>query len=726
MRESRSDSQDSKIPVEGVVQGPESNLLDIFGDFDPDEELARTSKPVASVQEIAALKVLDFLSPVSLPDSITMDPLFDGSPNFTHASTIINLGGDTFNTLGSALTIATDFEYQKFWNNVFYSNTSIAALSGTDNALPLSQGYARADYPPLMFEQRPSFYSFAVPSSSSSGSQNVTIDPDLFQATSSARQIMIGIGMEGNSDPSNLTDYDNWMGRPAEILTISTGWASHSDFVSSMDYLIGRWGNFDVPLVWSIPLAETVSAMTTAAAGGYDSIYTGFAQKILAAAGAQDVIYIRPGWELNLPSSHFPWSAVGNEANYIAAFQNLVDAFRAVSDKFVFEWNVNIGDYVAFDPATAYPGDSYVDIIGMDFYWDVAYSTDPIGTWNYMVNQSHGLQWFENFAASHGKPTAYSEWGINANTAGPYIQKAMEWFLSHDVVYANYWNTHAGFDSRLDDGSYPTAAAVYQAAFGNIPLDVPNWNETSALWPVWTNGTAAAETFTGQASGSALYDAVNDAFHGGGGADIFQGGQGNDLYIVTNAGETIIENTNEGIDIVISNALSYTLANNAEYLYLRSVQQDQTGTGNALDNNIYGSDRANIMHGEAGNDFIDGGLGNDVIAGDAGADILYGGGGADIFMFDFATAFSGIDTIMDFDAAGGDKIDLSNLIQSYDTLNHAITDYVQITTSGANIIVRVDADGLANGTSFVQIATINGVTGMTDEATLLQNGTLMV
>jgi Ca2+-binding RTX toxin-like protein len=57
-----------------------------------------------------------------------------------------------------------------------------------------------------------------------------------------------------------------------------------------------------------------------------------------------------------------------------------------------------------------------------------------------------------------------------------------------------------------------------------------------------------------------------------------------------------------------------------------------------------------------GNDRIDGGAGNDVIVGGGGHDILIGGPGADHFVF---APGSGVDDILDFSSAEGDRIDLS-------------------------------------------------------------------
>lgn len=145
------------------------------------------------------------------------------------------------------------------------------------------------------------------------------------------------------------------------------------------------------------------------------------------------------------------------------------------------------------------------------------------------------------------------------------------------------------------------------------------------------------------------------------------------------------------------------------------------GSGN---DTIKGGDGNDLVHGGIGNDMIYGDAGNDIIYGDDGLDNLYGGTGADIFMFLKETAFKNIDVINDFSKTQNDKISIKDLLQGYDPLTKAITDFVQITTSGSNSILKVDADGGANG--FVQIATIKGITGLTDEASLVASGHLIV
>lgn len=147
------------------------------------------------------------------------------------------------------------------------------------------------------------------------------------------------------------------------------------------------------------------------------------------------------------------------------------------------------------------------------------------------------------------------------------------------------------------------------------------------------------------------------------------------------------------------------------------------GSGNDA---IYGQGGNDILKGEAGTDTLRGEDGNDYLYGGSGLDTMYGGLGADIFVFETASAFSNIDVIKDFSTTQGDKIDIKELLVGYDPLTSAITDFLQITTSGSNSIIKVDRDGSGTAYSLAQLGTIEGVTGLTDEQALLTNGNLVV
>jgi len=69
---------------------------------------------------------------------------------------------------------------------------------------------------------------------------------------------------------------------------------------------------------------------------------------------------------------------------------------------------------------------------------------------------------------------------------------------------------------------------------------------------------------------------------------------------------------------------------------------------------------------------------------------------------------------------------VADLLIGYDPLNSLVTDFVQITDSGGNSIVKIDADGAGTAYSFTQIAVLTGVTGLTDEQAQVAAGHLIV
>lgn len=275
------------------------------------------------------------------------------------------------------------------------------------------------------------------------------------------------------NDPAVLTQYQNWLGRPVDGVTLAGGSANWTDWQNSPGYLANRYKGKTSDILWSIPLVVKGATLDEAARGGYDSYYRTLARNMVNFSSNDPYINVRVGWEFN-GKGWFPWSAVGKAEQYKGAFRHFVQAFRSVAPKrFVFEWAPNVGN-VGMDPTTAYPGDDVVDIISMDFYWDTRWlGTDPAKAWNTMVTQKWGLQWHQDFAKAHNKPTAYSEWGVNSDTAGPYIQSASKWFDAHRVVYHAYWNNNSNFRGDLSHGQYPRTASTFKATFGPKPKAGP-------------------------------------------------------------------------------------------------------------------------------------------------------------------------------------------------------------------------------------------------------------
>ncbi len=86
-------------------------------------------------------------------------------------------------------------------------------------------------------------------------------------------------------------------------------------------------------------------------------------------------------------------------------------------------------------------------------------------------------------------------------------------------------------------------------------------------------------------------------------------GQGDDTYVVDNAGDVVTEGANQGTDTVEA-WLDWTLGANLEQLRLMGTA-DLAGTGNALNNALFGNAGNNVLNGGAGADTMTGGLGDD-------------------------------------------------------------------------------------------------------------------
>ena len=133
--------------------------------------------------------------------------------------------------------------------------------------------------------------------------------------------------------------------------------------------------------------------------------------------GHPDAI-LRIGWEFN--GDWEPWAAEKDPSNYVAYFRRIVSLMRSVDGQhFKFEWCPNHRRH-DIDASAVYPGDDVVDIIGMDVYDEIWNSSQSNATARFdtYMNEPFGLKWHQEFARTHGKPTAFSEWGTGTRPDG--------------------------------------------------------------------------------------------------------------------------------------------------------------------------------------------------------------------------------------------------------------------------------------------------------------------
>jgi hypothetical protein len=269
------------------------------------------------------------------------------------------------------------------------------------------------------------------------------------------------LGVHNGNDPKCVLRFEEWLGRKVDFHSQFLGESSWAVFDGGTGWALGLFAELDRPIAWSIPLLTDGATLAAAAAGAYNIHYSGVARAI-DRARSEPKIFIRTGWEFN--GDWMKWASRGKEQDFIAAFRNFSQCFRQQSSRFEIVWCPNIGQH---DPALSYPGDEYVDIVGLDFYYQPKW--DPHGRaediWTYMVTRPFGLQWHLQFSRKHSKRMAFPEWGICANHLGPYIEKAAAWFSSSDVAYQAYWDSDADYPGQLSNGSYSESGTAFQRTF---------------------------------------------------------------------------------------------------------------------------------------------------------------------------------------------------------------------------------------------------------------------
>jgi len=179
-------------------------------------------------------------------------------------------------------------------------------------------------------------------------------------------------------------------------------------------------------------------------------------------------------------------------------------------------------------------------------------------------------------------------------------------------------------------------------------------------------------TFVGTGPFTGVGNAADNVITGGtGAASELNGGAGNDTYVVSVVGDTIVEQAGGGTDTVLTSLSVYQLAVGVENLTYSGTGHF-TGIGNALDNFITG--------GSAADDYLYAG---------AGSDTLTGGGGGDVFLFDGPV--DGIDAISDF-TSGSDRIFLNGSVFSHTATFNLVQGSGALTAPNASSTIFYHSD----------------------------------
>ncbi len=250
--------------------------------------------------------------------------------------------------------------------------------------------------------------------------------------------------------------------------------AENSDWThmrNSIGWGMRCWSSTPYRLTQSVPMLMSTGTLADGAKGTFDQEFV-LLGKQMVAAGYGDS-YLRIGWEMN--GSWNRWFAGQDPVSFRAYFRRIVHAFRSVPGQhFKIIWNPGMG-VLNFAPDQAYPGNGYVDVIGLDVYnttW-APNGQDAASRWSYILTQPYGLNWLQTFAKLHRKPIAFPEWGTGTKPDGHgagddplFVNNMSAWIANNNVVMQGYWDYNAwDYDAELSAGQFPLSAAAFSTDF---------------------------------------------------------------------------------------------------------------------------------------------------------------------------------------------------------------------------------------------------------------------
>ena len=257
---------------------------------------------------------------------------------------------------------------------------------------------------------------------------------------------------------------------------------SWSALVDTAPSYMAAWRNSGYSMIWGIPILpydSTTYSLADGAAGDYNPYFSSLAQDMVA--GGQGSSIVRIGWEFN--GGWFPWAANGQAAAFIGYWQQIVNTMRSVPGQdFKFEWNPNIGDLGVGNLADYYPGNAYVDDIGLDVY-DVSWASYPGATefadFELRAGRSRlallfrGVSRQAHHAARVGprlgagerwRPTLGSRKRVGGGDDPTFINDMAQWIRDNDVEEATFWDFGSG---AISPTSNPNSYAAFVNDFGD-------------------------------------------------------------------------------------------------------------------------------------------------------------------------------------------------------------------------------------------------------------------
>lgn len=259
-------------------------------------------------------------------------------------------------------------------------------------------------------------------------------------------------------------NWDNpWIDRPEYGFT---SWVAASpstrQLVISMNLIPDSRKDIANPLAWE----------ASCDAGQFNRYAVTLARNLVISGFGNSII--RLGKEMNGNwENDFMGTTTQEQEAWAGCFAQEVMAMRSVTGAhFLFDWNVNacVDNYPL---SNWYPGNAYVDIIGIDAYDTFCSGRQPApsaATFQELAAEPDGLSTVQAFAVQHGKPMSIPEWGTLASSSGGlgddpyYVQGIGSYVHRNNVAFQSYFDPdHDGIIPL--SSSYPKTLSAYRQSF---------------------------------------------------------------------------------------------------------------------------------------------------------------------------------------------------------------------------------------------------------------------
>jgi hypothetical protein len=275
-------------------------------------------------------------------------------------------------------------------------------------------------------------------------------------------------------DTADVEAFCTARGRPCRIAHTYTDRTSYATMTTGSPWTFEYFADFDGALVISQGLAPTggEAELPRCAAGEFDQQWHAFGEQMVQHGRGDSIV--RLGWEFN--ERTMPWRATDAET-YIACYRKAATQIRAANPEVLLDWTINAHsspDGLCGGLSTnCYPGDDYVDIIGIDNYDHYPWSPTK-ASFDRTAAAAEGLDWLYAFARAHGKPFSVGEWGVvptgDAGKENPaYVRWMHAWFAAHAE--------HLAYEAYFSDC---TSGGVQSSLFTTVPACSQNPDSSTA------------------------------------------------------------------------------------------------------------------------------------------------------------------------------------------------------------------------------------------------------